>query len=162
MLTAGVAGCSLLDPLDGISDGAPTIVVDGGLSDSGPPDGAPQVDGSNVVPKECPPDQPELEPNDDLPVKLPPEGAVVCGYVSSSDVDRFTFNVTAGQAYALRGNFDGPLSFESQFSYSSPDGNGLLLRMETIVDASAGGTVSITITSQTAAPRRYVLSVGPP
>lgn len=154
LLLASAAGCSLFDPLGGISDGTIEASTDGG---AGTEAEASRSDGA-VFPNDCPPEQSEREPNVDPPATVDPDGDAICGYVSATDTDKFTFVVSAGQSYALRGKFEG-LAFDSLFTFTSPDKTGFYVVLDSVTPSSAGGTVTITVASQSTTPRRYSLTV---
>lgn len=151
-------GCSLLDPLDGISDGnAPpsSSAVDGGETDGA----RARVDGSSAWDaRAC---QPEIE--DDRPGAPPPQLTLsdsewsMCGTVSASDTDTFELLFDEGLPYRVRGVFPKPGSGDRfDLSGGANDQSGDALDFATA--SSDGEPLILTVSTQSASPREWMLT----
>jgi hypothetical protein len=149
-------GCSILDPLDGISDGVrqPDATSEASAStDTGTVDASPDanLDASSptdaaTAPAPC---LPEIEPNYEFqPQQIPKGSAVaVCGtLLAAGDSDNFQFDVLRGTTYGIEITLQAPFTDEV-FEINGPDtpssGAFSSPTVTYFVASSAGGPVMI-------------------
>jgi len=172
-LAAAAIGCSILDPLEGISDGAFHLDATpeaGGTVDSAIVEAArvPQEDAASspqdvaTLPA-CPA---EPEPNDDNARTLPPGTTVeFCGTIDAVDSDIFVFQAVARKAYAIELEFPTGTTAET-VEISGPDGStNMQVTNQTISydrSSSAGGPVYFRVRTTQATPQEYKATIRRP